>query len=104
MTILLNRNKPHSFQGTFLTPSLPVKFPGLKDSRRRLKTSTVSSLIASLFSVLCVSMKILSRASAKKKTKRLTGSKFRTLFYSSFSSDIMSVKQLNLKAGRNWIC
>ena len=39
-------------------------------------------------------MKILSHASAKKKTKRIKGFKFRT--FMSFSNDIMAVKGLKL--------
>ena len=42
--------------------------------------------------MLCVLMKILSHASAKKKTKRLKGFEFRTVI--SFSSDIMAEKRL----------
>ena len=44
--------------------------------------------------MLCVLMKILSHASAKKKRKRPTGFKFRVYIAGSFSIDIMAVKGL----------
>ena len=44
--------------------------------------------------MLCVLVKILSRASAKKKTKRIVGFKFRTFML--FSNGIMAVRGLKL--------
>ena len=46
------------------------------------------------FQCICVLMKILSHAAAKKKTNRLKGFEF-LQFYGSFSSDIMAVKVCN---------
>ena len=60
----------------FTAPS--CKLSGLKDERKRPQNGIFSGLITNLFSVLCVSMKILSHASAKKKTKRLKDVKFPT--------------------------
>ena len=53
----------------------------------------LSGPVALLMSMLCVLMKILRHVSAKKKTKRLKNSKFRT-FLGSFSINIMAVKGL----------
>ena len=61
----------------FTTPA--CKISGVKDARTRLKNSIVSGLITNLFSVLCVWMKILSQASAKKKAKSLRVSNFALL-------------------------
>ena len=58
--------------------------------------SLFSRPITHLLSMLCVLIKFLSHASAKKKTKRLKGSKFRS--YLSFSSDITAVKGLRQQA------
>ena len=52
-----------------------------------------SGAITNLLSILCVLMKILSNANAKKKTKRFKDIIFRT-FIVSFSSDIMAAKGL----------
>ena len=61
-----------------LLPLPPSLFQPAKDAQRRLKNSIVSGVITNLFSVLSVLMKILSHATAKKKTKRLKGLNFRT--------------------------
>ena len=64
----------------FLTPSLPqpVKFPAERCTDAPVN-SIFSGSLTHLLSVLCVSMKILSHASAKKqKQKRLKGFKFPT--------------------------
>ena len=54
------------------------KISGLEDAWICLENSTFSSPITHLLSVRCVLMKILSKASAKKKTERLKGFKFCT--------------------------
>ena len=51
--------------------------------------------ITNLLSVLCVFVKILSPASAKKETKRLKVSNF--AFYSSFLNDIMAKNLGNIR-------
>ena len=85
-----------------LTPSLPqpVKFPGWMMHRSACKQYIFLSYDI-YFSMLCVLMEILSRASAKKKKKRKKKEKnkrfkgFKFLhFYDSFSNDIMAVKGL----------
>ena len=68
-----------------LTPSLPqpLKFPGWMMHGRACKRYIFRSYniyFPVLFSTLCILMKILSRARAKKKTKRLKGLKFRTVW------------------------
>ena len=77
-----------------LTPSLPQPgtLPGCKMHGRACEKS-ISGPIALLLSMLGKFMKILSHASAKKKTKRLRGFKFHTLKW-SFSSDLAAVKRL----------
>ena len=81
-------------------PSLPqpIKFLGRKctdiPANSRFSGS-ILILLLHLFSVLCILMKILSHASAKKKTKTEKGlrvSNFALLLL--FSSDIMAVKGL----------
>ena len=61
-----------------LTPSLPqpVKFPAERCTDAPAN-SMFSGPVTHLLSVLCVLMELLSRASAKKRTKRLQGFKFR---------------------------
>ena len=61
-----------------LTPSLPlpVKISGLKDGRTRLQTVYFQSYNTSTFNAISFLMKILSRAGAKKKTKRLKSFKY----------------------------
>ena len=65
---------------TTLTPSLPqpVKFPGSKIHGRACK-QCISSPITHLLWMLYVSMKILSRDSAKNKTETVTFSNFALL-------------------------
>ena len=65
--------------GSLLTPSVPqpVKLPGWKCTDMPVN-SPFSGSKSHLPSVFCVLMKILSHASAKKKTKRLKGLEFRT--------------------------
>ena len=83
------------FRGAAINPftAPSCKISGLKNARKRPKNSIFSVLITDLFSVLCVLIKILSHASAKKRPKGLKGLKFRTFI--SFSSDIMADKRLS---------
>ena len=74
---------PMSRTQVLFTPSLPFtasaeKVLGLKDARTRLQT-VYFLLLWYLLSVVCVSMKILSCASAKKKTETITGFKLCTV-------------------------
>ena len=78
-------------KGLILTPSLPqaVEFPGWKMHGHVCKQYIFRSC-NNLLSMLCLLMKILSHASAKKKTKR-----FQILhFYLLFLSDITAAKGL----------
>ena len=54
------------------------KISGLKDARTRLKNSIFSGPITHLLSMLCVVIKVLSHASAKRKQNGLKGFKFPT--------------------------
>ena len=69
------------------------KISGLKDARTRLQTVYIPGPITHLLSMLCVWMKILSHASAKKETKKAEGFQISRLYW-SFSSDIKAVKGL----------
>ena len=56
---------------------MDCKTTGLKDAWTRLQT-VYFTVLYDLFSMVCVLMKILSDASAKKKTKMLKAFRFRT--------------------------
>ena len=61
---------------TFTAPV--CKISRLKDARTCLQTVYFSGPSASLLSMLCILVKIISHARVKKKTKRLKGFKFHT--------------------------
>ena len=66
--------------GLFNPFSAPAcKMSGLKDARTRLQTVYFPVLYNYLHSMLCVLIKVFSRASAKTETKRLKGFRFRTV-------------------------